>query len=214
MLRFDQITHRAASPLAILMALVVSAPANAQTPGLRGSYAGIDYVHTSVTYEDVPVSVSPPVFVNGSQFYEDTVTGFNLHVGTRLHPMFGVELGYVWFPEHDKDLGGGNTTVIRAQGASLDGMVYLALDEQRAFELIGLGGVAFTEATAHRNGPMFGGAVSETDPDWSWRAGVGTQYRVSERLNFRGLVIYQPVNFDSEVDHVVSIHVGANYLFE
>jgi opacity protein-like surface antigen len=207
-------TRRAAAPAALLATLLAAAPTQAQVFGLRGSYAGIDYVHTSVTYEDVPVSVSPPVFVNGSQFYEDTVTGFHLHVGTRLHPMFGVELGYVWFPEHDKNLGGGNTTRIRAQGFNLDGMVYVALDEERRFELIGLAGVAFTEATAHRNGPMFGGAVSETDPDWTWRAGGGAQYRVSDRLNFRGVVLYQPVSFDAEVDHVVSVHIGANYLFD
>jgi hypothetical protein len=196
------------------VACAFSTAATAQVAGLRPAiYAGVDYQYTSVTWEDIELPTVPPTSINGSELFADSFSGAHLHVGARLTSLFGLELGYMWLPEQDKAIGGGNNSSLRVHGVTLDGHVYFPMDPMGSFELIGLIGGAFLEGTAKLNGPSFGNIV-DVDPDWSWRAGGGAQYRINPNLNVRGLVTYQSARFDGEVDHAINVNIGLNYLFD
>jgi opacity protein-like surface antigen len=196
-------------------ASLLSSAALAQpTPGLRPSlYAGVDYQHSTIVWEDFHLPTTPPTTINGSELFADSFSGAHVHVGGRFGANFGVELGYMWLPKVEKNIGGGNMSSLKVQGVTLDAMGYLPIDGMGRFEVIGLVGGAWLEGTAKLNGPSFG-TNTDVDPDWNWRAGGGAQYRLSENINLRGLVTYEAARFDGEVDHALNVNVGLNFLFD
>jgi hypothetical protein len=194
------------SATAFAVMALASGPSAAQ-PFLRGSYAGADLVFTHVDYGTINLGAGP--IDAGTVFANDLWSG-NVHVGMRLSDLFGIEAGYLWIPEADRAIFGGNTSSVRVQGATLDGHVYLALDAARRFEAIGLIGASWLEAEAHLNGPSFGPGVIDKQAEWSWRIGGGAQFWLSEYVSMRGLVVYQSADLNGEVDSALSTHVGVN----
>jgi len=189
-----------------LAAALFSAPAAAQGI-LPAFYAGADFQHTMVSYADIPGTG-----LNGSDFFSDSLSGGHFHIGARFAPMFGAEVGYLWIPEHEKDLSGGTST-IDVHGVTFDGMIYAPLGMPNSFELVGLGGISYLTATAVLSGPGFGGTSSDEDSEWGWRVGGGGQFQVSSNVNVRGLIIYQSADFDGDVDDAFQFSLGVNFLF-
>ena len=192
-------------------ALLASSAAAAQQPGMPARvYVGADYQHTSVSWGDLHLPTTPPTTISGSELFAESFSGAHLHAGTRFGRNFGVELGYMWLPAHEKSLGGGNASSVKVHGVTLDGLAYLPVGATGAFELVGLAGGAWLEGTVTLNGPSFGN-VRDVDPDWNWRLGGGAQYALTPQLSLRALVIYQAAKFDGDVDHATNVNVGLNY---
>jgi opacity protein-like surface antigen len=199
-----------AAGVSLLSSVALAQPNSGLQPSL---YAGVDYQHSSIVWEDFHLPTTPPTTINGGDLFAESFSGAHVHIGSRFGSNFGVELGYVWLPAVEKTIGGGNMSSLKVQGVTLDAMGYLPIDAMGRFEVIGLIGGAWLEGTAKLNGPSFG-TNTDVDPDWSWRGGGGAQYRLSTNVNIRGLVIYQAARFDGEVDHALNVNVGLNFLFD
>lgn len=164
-------------------------------------YIGADYQYSKSGDEDFGSGVKT------NDLIDTGLHGGNIHIGTKVHPNLGFELGYFRTEDGDKNIGGGVTTKVRVQGGTLDAMGYYPVAKQ--LELIGTIGVSYSKADLSI--PSLG--LSGDSTEWKPRAGAGAQYWISDNLNARGLVRYQGADFDGIVNNAVVATAGINYQF-
>jgi len=168
-------------------------------------YVGADYQYSYLSYPSVDG-------LSGSDFASDSMNGFDLHVGARVHKYLGIEAGYMWneTPSKNNILGTGINDKVNIKGFTLDAMGYLPVDEAGKFELIGTAGVSRL-----KGGAKFTGAFVENDSEseTKGRIGGGAQYWITDSLNVRGLVRYQGVNFSDSINNDTIASLGLNWQF-
>jgi len=207
-----------AALLAAFAAFGVSASACAE-PGdsvLRlKPYVGIDLQRYHMSYADDEIAGIP---FNWGEGLEDNIDGVNIHVGSRLHKNFGLELGYFRTKEEGKtfDIGLGTPmeSKLRLQGVTLDALGYLPVTESGRLELIGTAGVSYTWADVKLDTGALGlGTVKDDDREFGFRAGAGAQFNLTDSVGLRGLARYQSADFDNTADRAWVYSLGVNYSF-
>jgi hypothetical protein len=188
-------------------AAALAAEPSAAQPFLRGSYAGADLVYTHINYGTINLGAGP---VDAETIFDNDVWHGNVHLGTRLSDLFAIEAGYFWIPAQDKAIFSGNASSVQVRGVTLDGHVFMALDPQRRFEVMGLLGGSWLEAEAHLNGPSFGPGVIDKQSEWGWRIGGGLQFWLNEFVSMRGLVVYQSADFKGEAEGAIATSIGVD----
>lgn len=200
--------------------VMLSLPAHAQE---LKPYIGLDLMRLNVDYND-NIGVAPGVALNGNTLLEDSLNGLNIHVGSRFHKNFAVELGYFRTQEEEKNIAAGTTigpgvvaaanfqTSVQLQGLTLDGLGYLPLGQNGMFDLIGTAGISWTKGEAEIALPG-GGSGSSDESELGWRVGGGGQFNFNEKFNVRGIVRYQTADFDGLADNAWVYSAGLNFNF-
>jgi opacity protein-like surface antigen len=188
------------------LAIVGTAPAYA-APTTTGNdlffkpYVGADYQYTHI--EDADGNG-----VSVGDVFKNNLNGGDIHVGARIHKNLGVELGYERTEVGKKSnvLGSGFDTNLRQQGGTLDMLGYLPVSN--SVDLIGTVGAAVVETHATATD-----GENDKPTDIKGRAGVGAQYWLTDNVNIRGMVRYEGVSFESDVNNAVLASAGVNFQF-
>ena len=156
---------------------------------------------------------------------EDNLNGFNIYIGSRFNRHFSLEFGYFRNQEESKNIANGemvgrNTvatanfkTRVKVQGITLDSLVYLPLGESEKFELIGTAGLAYSKAEIDWMSSPSTGSVDSSESEIGFRMGAGAQISFTDHINLRGMVRYQKVDFDDQIDNAWTYSLGLNYSF-
>lgn len=210
---------------AVLAALTLSIPAQAQDLKDMKPYMGIDYNRTVASYNN-NLNIGGGDFLNIDSILADSLDGANIHIGTRFDKNFGAELGYFRTRTEGKNIPIGSTigtngaplvttaalsTDVMLQGVTLDGLGYLPLGESNKVELIGTGGVSWTKGKLTAATEF--GSASDSESEFGFRLGGGAQVNLTDKVNLRGLVRYQSADFSGSVDNLWVYSVGINYSF-
>jgi hypothetical protein len=192
--------------------LIATALIAASSPAFAGDfflkpYVGADYDYVHVNYKDNIDGTG----LNGDDAANDTLHGFDLHAGVRVHKYLGFEGSYIWTADAKKDnvLGSGINTKVNVRGGTLDAMGYLPIDNK--VELIGTVGIS--RLKANLNLSAFGASASGGEWETKGRIGGGAQYWLSDNINARALVRYQGADFSGIVDNAIIATIGLNYQF-
>jgi opacity protein-like surface antigen len=162
-------------------------------------YVGADYQYSRYSYK------------NGvDQFFSDSFSGGDVHIGARVHKYLGFEASYFDTAKGNKTniQGSGINTSTKFQGESLDAMGYLPLASSKA-ELIGLVGVNHTKGSISATGALNGSSAgNKTFAEF----GGGAQYWITDNLNARLLERYEDISHD-DVNSAWVTSVGLNWQF-
>lgn len=200
----------------------ISLPAQAQEITMK-PYVGIDLMRTSLSYNE-SYNAGGGIVLNGESLLDDSLNGFNIHVGNRFHKNFGVELGYFRTSEGKKNIAAGATvgpgvvaavpftSKVKLSGFTLDALGYLPVDDQNRFELIGTAGLAWSKGEVELSVPGIGAAGND-ESEFGFRLGGGAQFNFTDNVGIRGLARYQQADFEDVVDREWVYSVGLNYSF-
>jgi len=204
------------------MLAAITLPAQAQEINFK-PYVGFDLQRTNIDYND-NYDIGGGLALNGNTILEDSLNGFNVHVGNRFHKNFGAELGYFRTKEESKSIAAGSTvgpgtvagadftTDVKIQGITLDALGYLPLGAEKRFELIGTAGVSWMKGEVTATVPgADSGDVDESEI--GFRGGAGAQFNVTNQVNVRGLARYQSADFEDVADKAWTYSLGLNYSF-
>lgn len=136
---------------------------------------------------------------------DNTLHGGNIHIGSRMHKNFGIELGYMMTEKGEADTALG-TSETQLQGGTLDLLGYIPMGT--SWDLIGTVGVSYLNAEYE-----IPGVVDEDEWETEGRVGLGAQYWLTDYTNLRGIVRYQGADFDGTVDDAVVSTIGLNFAF-
>lgn len=206
----------------LLISAVALAPVAAQAESVVFKpYVGVDLQRTNVEYNN-NYDIGGGFALDGEALLEDSLNGFNVHVGSRFHENFGLELGYYRTQDEDKSVASGSTvgpgtvatadftTSVQIQGITLDALGYLPVADM--LDLIGTAGIGWNKAEVSLTVPGVGtGSVDESE--FGFRAGAGAQVNVTENFGVRGLARYQSADFDDVADNAWTYSLGVNYSF-
>ncbi len=200
----------------------ITTPARAQEVTFK-PYVGFDLQRTNVNYND-NYDIGGGLAVDGNTILEDSLNGFNVHVGNRFHKNFGAELGYFRTKEEGKSIAAGSTvgpgtvaaadftTDVKIQGVTLDALGYLPLDAKGQFELIGTAGLSWMKGEVKATVPGAGSADVD-ESEIGFRGGAGAQFNFTNQVNVRGLARYQSADFKDVADNAWTYSLGLNYSF-
>ena len=206
----------------VALMAVLSFPAHAEKMKLN-PYLGFDLQRSIYDYNS-NYDIGGGVVLNGNTLLEDSLDGFNIHVGNRFHENFGVEFGYFRTKEEGKNIVAGTTigpgvvaaanfsTDVKIQGVTLDGLGYFPLGVEKRFELIGTVGISWSKADLALTVPGVG-SDNVDESEFGFRVGGGGQVTITDHINFRGLARYQTADFDNVVDNAWILGFGLNYAF-
>lgn len=211
--------------LSVATALTMaSLPAQAQET--FKPYVGFDVQRTIFDYKNIDMGGGD--YLQADRFIEDSLDGFNIHAGVRLHKNFGVEAGYFRTKNETKDTPAGTEvgsiggapavnlvpihSKVQVQGITLDTMGYLPLGTEERVELIGTAGLSWSKAKVSADFPGVG-TFNDNSSEIGFRLGAGAQFHATEHISVRGLVRYQTADFDNYVDNAWNYSVGLNYNF-
>lgn len=197
-------------------------PAQAQEINFK-PYVGFDLQRTNINYND-NYDIGGGLALDGNSILEDSLDGFNIHVGNRFHKNFGMELGYFRTKEEGKNIAAGSTvgpgtvaaanftTDVKLYGFTLDALGYLPIGAEDRFELIGTAGLSWIKGEVKATVPGAGsGSVDESEI--GFRGGAGAQFNITNNVNVRGLARYQSADFDDVADNAWTYSLGLNYSF-
>jgi len=187
-------------------------------------YMGIDLQRFEVDYNN-NYSIGGGLALDGSAILEDSLDSFNIHGGNRFHKRFGLELGYFRTKEEGRNIPAGSiigpglpptavsfSTDVRIQGVTLDALGYFPVGKEERVELIGTAGLSWMNAEVTGTVPGVGSANAD-ESEVGFRAGGGAQVNLTDKVNLRGLVRYQSMDFDNVADSAWIYSVGLNYNF-
>lgn len=198
-------------------------------PALAGNmtlapYIGFDLQRTTYDYND-SYDIGGGLALDGDAILEDSLDGFNIHVGNRFHENFGVELGYFRTREEGKAIASGATvgpgtvatadftTDVKVQGFTLDALGLMPLPEtENRVALIGTAGLSWSKAEVTATVPGVGSGDTD-ESEIGFRAGAGAAVNLSDEVSLRGLVRYQTADFDGVADNAWTYSLGLNYAF-
>lgn len=194
--------------LALVSALYIAAvTAQAETFNLKdySPYIGAELGSASVNYDSV-------AGLDASSFYADSFTLATLHGGLELNERLALEAGYTRTDEKNQsfDFGGGvdGTTQTQFSTIHIDAIGKLPVTKKvKALASLGLAHI-----NVDSSGVVSGTDFSDDDSDFGWRLGAGAQYKLSEKVDVRGMLRYMGTNLEG-VEHTLEYAVGVNYKF-
>ena len=148
-----------------------------------------------------------------------------LFVGARFNEYFGAEFGFQYDKTIKTDWNGTRTDAfavvhtdqghytMNSKNLYLDALGYYPVANK--FELIGLAGIGRLHSKTHFvNAGTTGGGAMNFDKSWSsskfgLRLGGGVQYKLTDHLNARAMIVAQQGN--SIVKHHTSARLGLSY---
>lgn len=165
-------------------------------------YAGAAYDYMHASYKQ-----------GGDQIAENSLNGFDIHIGARLHRYFGVEAAYLQTEHAGKSnvLGLGVNTTVQFKGGTFDIMGYLPVTDNGKLELVGTAGLSVLKGNLQLKGA--GGHISLSESETKPRIGAGAQYWLTGNLNARGLVRYQAADYSNSVNNAIITSLGLNWQF-
>ena len=163
-------------------------------------YVGLDYVYSSIDYEESAAD----------SFLEDNLNSIAVNAGTRLNKNFGIEAFYQQSEEADKKVFGVYESEVKFKAYGVDLMGYLPLDSQ--LELLGTVGIAQYDADVKEKIPSMGISDSSSEDGLGARIGAGVQYNINEQVAVRAIGQYVFTDIDG-VDNLTEFSAGIQYRF-
>tara|TARA_R110000868_G_scaffold138329_1_gene352313 strand:- start:34022 stop:34642 length:621 start_codon:yes stop_codon:yes gene_type:complete len=195
-----------------VLASLVATGANAEEMTFK-PYAGFDLSMISADYKTTDG-------VSYGDVFADNFLGLNPYIGADINKNFSVEIGYMRTTEKSKDLGSVTTgagtisgeTAMKLKGFHIDAIGKHAISEK--VNLLGSVGLARLKAEAELKLTGAGSATVKGDQsDTAFRAGVGAEYALNDKMRMRGMVRYMHTDFAGTTDNLMQYAVGLNYSF-
>ncbi len=148
-------------------------------------YVGAAYNRYDINYKAIPTTQ-----FSFGDFSENTLHGFNLSAGARIHKYLGVEASYLRALKDTKTGPASIESSNHGDGIALDVMGYYPIDATN-IELIASVGATYTSYIGNSTNANFAVDTNELKA----RVGGGAQYWLTDSINVRGLLHYQDAEY-------------------
>ena len=178
-----------------------------------GKMAMNGYFYVGAEYQKIDVSYGTLNGVPLSTYYEEDLDAFAGYVGYRFNDNIGVELSYANSSEGEKNnvLGTGVNVTNSFDLTAVEAMLFLPVDSEKKFDIIGAIGLARVSAEAKASNATAN--VRVDDSENKMRFGIGAQYEIVENVRIRAMLRHQEADFSGDLDDAKIYSIGLNFSF-